>query len=397
VSVQPGDYVQQGDVLAELDTSDLERQVAQAEQAYLIQQVSYSMTVLPEESEVAAAQTALNNAWAAYQLAQDKYTAEGAYQVMTSCDNLDSAQKTYDDALSAYNNYLSDWRVQVYGIYEVSPQKAQLDRATAAYEQALATCNLAHNSASDDSSVKAAWAQVQSARVALDNLINPSELTLATAQAQLDQASQALEQAQRQLDKAKIVAPFDGVVTQVAAVVGGSSSGTSIELADTSRYHVDVLVDETEIAQVQADQTAEITFDALPDVSVTGAVSHIDPVGTISNGVVYYTVRVELDPTEAALRIDMTANVSIILDTHADVLAVPGGALRSDGNAYYVNVVDANGEAQRVDVTTGYTDGDLTEVSGDLEEGQQVYIGEPSTTEEQQPGFNLFGIRIGGR
>jgi multidrug efflux pump subunit AcrA (membrane-fusion protein) len=130
---------------------------------------------------------------------------------------------------------------------------------------------------------------------------------------------------------------------------------------------------------------------------VSGTISRVDPAGTISNGVVNYTVRVDLDPTEAAMRIDMTANVSIILDTHADVLAVPGGALRSDGNAYYLNVVDANGEAQRVDVTTGYTDGDLTEVSGDLEEGQLVYIGEPSTTEEQQSGLNLFGIRIGGR
>ena len=102
-------------------------------------------------------------------------------------------------------------------------------------------------------------------------------------------------------------------------------------------------------------------------------------------------------PTEASLRIDMTANVSVILDTHAGVLAVPGGAIRNDGNAYYVNGVDANGQAQRVDVTTGYTDGDLTEVSGDLQESQSVYIGEPAQTEQQQSGFNLFGIRIGGR
>jgi hypothetical protein len=139
----------------------------------------------------------------------------------------------------------------------------------------------------------------------------------------------------------------------------------SIGLADTSRYHVDVLVDETEIAQVQVGQKAEITFDALPDVTVTGAVSRIDPAGTISNGVVNYTVRVDLDPAEAALRLDMTSNARVILDTHAGVLAVPGAALRSDGESYYVNVMDANGQAQRVDVTTGYTDGDLTEVSGE--------------------------------
>ena len=397
VNVQPGDRVKQGDVLAALDTSDLERQVAQQEQAYLFQQASYSMTVQPDPAEVTAAQMALNNASAAYEQAQQRYAVNSTDQVMLSCLNLDNAKRAYDDAVTAYNAYRSDWHVQVYGTYEVSPQKAQLDRATAAYDQAIATCNLAKNNASDDSSVKSALAQLHSAKAALDKLVNPSELTLATAQVQLDNARQSLEQARRQLDKAQLVAPLDGVVTQVTAVVGGPGSGTTIVLADVSRYHVDVLIDETEIAQVQTGQAAEITFDALPDVAVTGAVSQIDPAGTISNGVVNYTVRIDLDATEAALRIDMTANVSVILDTHADVLSVPGAALRSDGDAYYVNVVDANGEAQRVDVTTGYTDGDLTEVSGALEVGQQVYLGELSTTQDQQPGFSLFGIRIGGR
>jgi len=398
VNVQPGDQVKQGDILAELDTRDLERQVAMQEQAYLIQQVTYSTTVQPDPASVAAAQQALNNATAAYQLAGQRYELTSAQEVSQSCgDNLDSAKRAYDDAVSAYNNYLSDWHVQVYGTYEVSPQKARLDRASATYDQALASCNLAKISASDDSSVRSAWTQVQSAKVALDKLVNPSELTLVTAQTQLDKTRQSLEQAQRQLDKAKIIAPFDGVVTQVSAVVGGPSGGTSIGLADTSRYHVDVLVDETEIAQVQNGQAAEVTFDALPDASVMGAVSHIDPAGTINQGVVYYAVRVDLDPTETPLRIDMTTNVRVILDTHADVLAVPGGAIRSDGDIYYVNVVDANGEAQRVDVTTGYTDGDLTEVSGDLQQGQQVFIGEPQVAQQQQRGFNLFGIRIGGR
>jgi len=397
VNVQIGDRVKQGDVLAELDTRRLARQVAKQEQAYLIQQVSYSTTITLDPDAVQSAQLAVSNAAAAYALAQQKQTLNRTDQVTLSCLNVENAKRTYDDAVTAYTAYVSDWRVQVYGTYQVSSQRAQLERATAAYDQAVATCNLAKNSASDDTSVKSAWAQLQSAQVALDNLLNPSELTLATAKAQLDKAQQSLAQARRQLDDAGIVAPFDGVVTQVSAVVGGPSSGVSIVLAEVSRYHVDVLIDETEIAQVQVGQPAEITFDALPDETVTGTVSRIDPVGTISQGVVNYAVRVDLDPAEAALRIDMTSNVRVILATHADVLAVPGGAIRSEGNAYYVNVVDADGAAQRVDVTTGYTDGDLTEVSGDVQLGQPVYIGEPAETEQASQGLNLFGIRIGGR
>ena len=80
------------------------------------------------------------------------------------------------------------------------------------------------------------------------------------------------------------------------------------------------------------------------------------------------------------------------------MVAVPGGSLRQDAKGYYVNVVGSDGTMQRVDVTTGYTDGDLTEVAGNLQAGQQVYISEPkSATQQQQPGgMNLFGIRIGG-
>jgi HlyD family secretion protein len=395
VKVKPGDRVKQGDVLAELDTRDLQLQIAQQEQACLIQQANYSMTVQPDPAEVASAEIALANATAAYKLAQQKYAVNSTDQVAISCNNVDSAKKTYDDALTAYNNYLSDWRVQVYGTYEVSPQKAQLDRAQAAYDQAVINCKLAKDNI-NDSSVKSALSQLEQAKLNLATLVKPSERTLMAAQVQLDQARLSLEQARHQLDDAKIVAPFDGIVTQVNAVVGGpGGSSALVVLADTGQYHVDVLIDETEIGQVQAGQKAEITFDALPKATATGEVTRIDPAGTINQGVVYYLTRVDLDPTEEPLLLDMTANVRVIIDTHGNVLAVPGGAIRSDPQGgYYVNVVDANGEAKRVEVTTGFTDGDLTEVAGDLQRGEQVFISEPPA--RQQQGFGFFGIR-GGR
>jgi RND family efflux transporter MFP subunit len=237
------------------------------------------------------------------------------------------------------------------------------------------------------------------AKANLDSLLNPSARTLTTAKIKLEQAQLALDEAKQQIEDTKIVAPFDGMVSSVKAVVGGSSSSASIGLTDAGQYHVDVLVDETEIGQIKAGQQAKITFDALPDVTVTGKVARINPAGTVSNGVVNYKVRVDLDPTTAALRSDMTANVQMILDTHTDVLAVPGTAIRSDSaGGYYVNVVGTDDTVQRVPVTTGYTDGSLTEISGEVQEGQTVYLNEPTTTTTatQSRGVNLFGIRIGG-
>lgn len=397
VNVKVGDQVQAGDVLAELDTADLELAVAQAEQAYLSQQAAYSMTIAPDKNEVAAAQLALSNAQAAYKLAQQKYAVNSTDSVALSCGDLDSAKKTYDDAVTAYNNYIADWRVQVNGAAEISPQKSQLERAKANYEQAVTNCELTRSGV-NTSGITSARAAVLQAQAALDELLNPSERTLAEAKLKLEQAALTLDLARDALVDAQIVAPFDGVVTAVTAVVGGAGGSASISLMDASRYHVDVLIDETEISQVQIGQAARITFDALPDVEVAGEVARVDPGGTISSGVVNYKVRVELEPTEAALRADMTANVSVIIDTHADVLAVPGAAIRSDAAGYYVNVVGADGTAQRIDVVAGYTDGELTEVAGDLSVGQMVYLGDlTASTTTQQSGLNLFGLRIGGR
>ena len=397
VNVQAGDAVKQGDVLAELDTTDLELAVAQAQQGYLSQQAAYSMTVNPAPADVTAAELAMSNASDAYKLAQQKYQVNSTDSVMLSCDNLDNLKKTYDDALTAYNNYISNWKVQVNGTAEISPQKAQLDRAKAAYDQGVINCNLAKSSV-NDTGLKSAYAALVQAQATLDSLKNPSDSTVTAAKVKLEQAQLALDEAKQQLEDAKISAPFDGLITSVTAVAGGSSGSAAITLTDVSQYHVDVLVDETEIGQIKTGQAARITFDALPEAAVTGRVTRINPAGTVSNGVVNYKVRVDLDPTDAPLRTNMTANVQVILDTHTGVLAVPGTAVRSDQQGYYVNVVGADGTAQRVDVKTGYTDGDQTEVSGNLQAGQTVYLSEPATTTttQQGRGLNLFGLRIGG-
>jgi len=398
VNVQVGDQVKKGDVLAELDTTDLELAIAQAEQEYLNVQATYSMTVNSDPNSVKAAELAVSNAAAAYQLAQQKYAVNKTDQVMISCNNLDNAKKTYDDAVNAYNAYAADWRVQVNGTADISPQKSQLDRAKAAYDQAVANCNLTKSSI-NSSGVQAAYASLVQAKANLEALKNPSERTLLNAAADVNDAKLAYEQALQDLENAKMVVPFDGVVTTVGPVVGAmGGSNTTIKLADNQQYHVDVLVDEAEIAQVKIGQPVKVTFDALTDVSTTGTVTRISPAGTVSNGVVNYTVRVDLDPVTATLRNDMTSSVSVIIGTHANVLAVPGGAIRTaTEGGYYVNVVQTDGTAQQVPVTTGYTDGTLTEVAGEIQEGQQVYISEPTTTATtQQRGLNLFGMRISG-
>jgi HlyD family secretion protein len=387
VNVDVGHRVKTGDVLAKLDTAQLELQVARAELGYLLQRATYSKTVEPDPDRVAAAQAALNNAQTAYQIALQKSSLSGD-QITVGCANLDNAKQAYDDATTAYNNYLSDWRVQVYGTYEVSPQKARLDSARAAYDQAQANCTLAQQGV-NDSAVTSAWVQLQQAKENLSSLISPREETLTVARAQLEQARLTWEQAQLALADAEIVAPFDGVVTRVNIQAGGpSGAGSAIELADVAHYHINVFVDETEISQVEMGQPAEITLDAAPGAALTGKVSAIDPAGVVVQGVVNFNVRIDIDPTDTPIKLAMTTNTRILGESRANVLAVPTNAVRSaaDGTLFVI-VVDPRGAQRNVTVKTGLTEGRLTEVSGDLKEGEPVLINPPT----RPASFSPFG------
>ena len=400
VNVEAGDRVKEGDVLAELDTSSLALQVKQAEQAYLLQQAMYDKLAQADPDALASAQAAVNSANTAYQAAAAKYNTSND-RVTSSCSGIDNAKTALDDAQTAADNYRSNWRVQVNGSYDVSPQKAQLDRAQAIYDQAVARCNTTKGTI-NSSAVAAARSNVEQAKANLADLMSPNTDQLAAAQAQVEQARLTWEQAKVNLDNARIVAPFDGYVTKVNATAGAAGGPTTtIELADLSRYYLDVLIDETEIGKVQPDQAVEVEFDALPNSQLTGRVTRIDPAGTINQGVINYRARIDLDPTPAPVRLDMTGDVRIIHDTHAQVLAVPTVAIRTDeatGESYVelanLPQQDAASEqdstAQRVTVTTGITDGELTEVTGQLQAGQRIFISEAVRLPRGPGGFGGF-------
>ena len=414
VKVKVGDLVKKGDVLATLDTTDLQVKVTQAEQSFLIQQLNYTDTIQADPDTLAAARATYSNTLAAYNAAQLDYKNQATKQSV-QCAQLTTAQNNLDRAQTAYDRLANDVQAKKYLNGDWGPFQSvvnNLTNAQSAYALAVANCNIAKTSL-NDSALKSALIQVQNAKNSLDNLLSPRQEKLIQAAAQLEQARLSLEQTRQTMSDALLIAPFDGVITAVNIAVGDMSGSTAaMEIADVSQLHVDVLVDETQITSVAPGQSVQFTIDALPGITVTGKVDTIDPAGTVTQGVVNYSVRVVLDPTDAPLKLDMTANASIIEATHENVLAVPTTAIRTGGFGGQggfsgqtgqrgqagqggVNVqggqsvtstqgaqriqgpsviVLQNGQPQPVPVTEGLTVGDLTEVAGDLQEGDQVLI-----------------------
>jgi len=224
--------------------------------------------------------------------------------------------------------------------------------------------------------MKAYGAYEQSADALLDAieaeygvLVQPSESDLISAQAKVDAA-------QASVNSLQIVAPFDGQVLSVEDRVGDTvtAGSLSVNMANMDALYVEAQVDESDVANVKVGYQAEVTLDALPDVTLTGLVVSVNPVGEVVGGLVKYSVRVELVAVDDIfLPLGSTANVVIKVSDAQSTLAVPIVAIQNDSKGEYVWAV-RDGQPVRVDVLGGAIVGDMVTVTGDLQDGETLEV-----------------------
>ena len=201
--------------------------------------------------------------------------------------------------------------------------------------------------------------------------------TLRGAQIAVEQAQAALKTAQQSRASLKLYAPISGVVSTVSADAGTvvSSGATILTLLDDTSVNLPVQIDETEIAGVQAGQTAQVTLDAYDGQTFTGEVVRVSPGATQSSGISVFTATVTLPNPDRQLRSGMTAEAEIIQSEERGLL-VPSKAIETVRDRSYVQVPGAaeGAEPERMRVTTGATDGTNTVVTEGLEAGQEVIV-----------------------
>jgi HlyD family secretion protein len=275
-------------------------------------------------------------------------------------------------------------------------------------------------------SLASAQAQVTQAQAGLDKLTAPAtDADLASAEAGVLQAQVNVDTAQNNLDKATLVAPFDGVVSAVGLQVGSttgsnissgttgssssstgsSSSSSSITLVDRSQLHINVNLSETDAAKVAIGQPVTLTFDAVPDVTLTGKVATIAPSATTSQNVVTYPVQINFDVGKAPIKIGMSATADIQTQKIDNAILVPSRAVQTVGNSKAVTVLQGNQRLPvAVEVETGATSNGQTEILSCVSTGAQclragdlLSIPTATTTTTTQAGNNRgFGGGFGG-
>jgi HlyD family secretion protein len=381
VHVVLGQPVREGDVLARLDSGELELAVTQAEQSVRAAQLALAQLLAPprpEDLAVAEAnlRVARNQVYAASQ-GNSPEAVQMAYLNLRLAQNALDQTHARMEQLVELGRYADKQALE--GLEQEQVEAARI--ADQRYHAAQAAPGFGN--------AAAALAAVEQAQVALDALKNgPREEDVAIARLQLDQAQARLEQAVNDLTGAELVAPFDGIVAALNLRVGEGAAGTApaVVLVDVSTFHLDVAVDEVDVARVAAGQAVTITLDALPDQLFSGAVERIAQTSTVNQGVVSYQVRIHLRPSEASLRGGMTATAEIVVDEARDVVLVPNWAIRRDRESGQTFVgLWQDGRIEDVLVELGLRNEAFSEVKGGVAEGDTVAV---DTRREQ---FRLLG------
>lgn len=164
-------------------------------------------------------------------------------------------------------------------------------------------------------------------------------LTLQSAQLNLQKSQEALTQALADEENYIVRAPFDGVIATVSAKkYDQASSGTAVATLITTKEYADLSLNETDAATIATGQKATIIFDAINGLTMSGTVAEVAGIGTVSQGVVTYNVKVGFDTVDSRIKPGMTAQATITTASVDDAIQVPSGALKTSGGSSYVEV-----------------------------------------------------------
>ncbi|TAH48496.1 MAG: efflux RND transporter periplasmic adaptor subunit [Chloroflexota bacterium] len=278
VNVKEGDDVKAGDVLAELDRTEAERRVQQAQMNLDARQDELAQAQQPPPAaELEIAQQSLKKAALALAAAEDRYKKEA------SDDNRIGKELAQSD-------------------YEIA--RANFERQTRGTSQ-----------------------------TDLDRL----QRAIENAKLDLQNAREALEETQI---KAPFDGTVIEVKTRPGELMGGFNP--IVTLADVGNLELLADIDEIDIAEVREGQTVELRFDAFPGETAQGQVTRLFPAASNDRGATVYHAIITLEPTELELRPGMGATLNIATIEKKNVLRVPARAIKNAGTQKIVVVKEGN-------------------------------------------------------
>ena len=354
---------------------------------------AYADLVSPHDADISIYK---NSAETSYTTAYNTYnSAIAAYKTTNSAisdaDLIALAQSTYAAAQTVAeavrnSHDFFDRITTDYSLYTLGTSSVLAGLLSNTNTYATTISGDLSNALSDQSSVVSAEQSLAQAQNTLQSTEGGSNtLTVQQAALSLQQAKDAVTNAQTTLAGYTVTAPFAGIIAAVGVQkYDQATSGTAVATLVTNEETANVTVNEIDASKIKVGQKATLTFDALPNVSIAGTVASINSVGTVSQGVVSYSAVISFDTPNANVMPGMSMTAEIITGTETG-LAVPSSAVKVSNGQSYVQTFaspltgSSSGTGApsavaptRTVVTTGLTDNTNVIVETGLTAGEQV-------------------------
>lgn len=331
INAELGDWVNKGDVLVVLDSTDYNYQLRQAEAAYKQAEAGYE-----------TAKTSFDNVGGANE--QTKIQLESA---------LNSATIAYNNAKTNFDRQKALYDMGAISLVTYENAETALENARLAYESAKKSYEVGMNVLTPGNE-KSAQKGVESAKAAMET------------------ASVAAAMARENIANTRITAPISGYVSAKNVALGQfASPGVALfTISDTRSLEGEINVTESVIPYVKVGGSARIEVDSAAIGEMEGTVTMVNPVKDAMTGM--YTVRVSVPNDDETLKIGMFADITLLTEQSVtDALSVPTASVMQDEEGYYVYTVSGS-IAEKKPVTPGVSDGEYTQIIDGIEEGDEI-------------------------
>lgn len=332
IYAEVGDWVEAGEVLVKLDSSDYENQLTQAEAGYNQAVAGYNSAV-----------TGSNNVAGANE--QTKVQLEQA---------LNAAEIAYTDAKNNYERQTKLYELGSISLVTYESAKSAYENAKNAYETAKKNYELVVDVITPGNTESA------------QNSVN-------SAEAAKNSAYVGVKAARENIANTTIVAPISGYVSAKSVVLGQfASAGMSLyTISNTDELEVEINVTESVIANISVGGKAKIAVGAVGGEEVEGEITVINPV---KNQMGMFSVFVSVPNDEDLYKIGMFATVTLVTDDSVEeAVCVPSEAIMQDNDGYYVYVVEGN-VAEKRQIKTLVSDGEFTAIEEGIAVGETIVL-----------------------
>lgn len=408
VRVKVGEKVSKGDVLATIDTTSAEEQLAQA-QAQLAQA---ELTLYDEENGISSSGSSgsggsgsSTSTGSTNSASTTSSTSSSDAKAMTAAaHSVNQAEAALTSALTQATSSKTPLPPQL--TVSITKAISSLGAATASLQ-----VTTTGSSGSNQTAVQASSSTSSGSNTVSTEQIAVAEANVTAAKAQVATAETALA-------GTTITAPVAGTVASISGAVGeqvsggssssssgGSSTGGSnsasssssepsgfIVLTGVGQREVTASFSEADTTSIKVGAGAKVTFPALTGVDLNGKVLSIAAYPTTSSGLTTYAVTLSLINPPATLKVGQSASIAVITAEADDTLFVPSSAVSTLGGINTVTVVD-NGTRTVKTVTIGVQGDSTTQIKSGLNKGETVVL--TSTSSGSTSSFPTGGIPRG--